>query len=94
MYDLLGNLQWPVYVGILLWATIKYPRPRKDKILLWIAFVIARFWGAIVVPVLYRVTGGIIPEINLGVGFGFIVLMVAAIAYCLTTVIRAYAPSL
>ena len=82
MYNLLGNLQWPAFAGILLWATIKYPRPIKEKIILWIAFVIARFWGAYMVPLLSKVTHGMIPNANFGIAFGFVVLIMAAIAYC------------
>lgn len=81
LYNLLGNLQWPAYVAVLLWATAKYRFSAKNKIVLWVAFVVARFWSADLVPVLSRITGGIIPGINLGVAFGLFVMIVAAIAY-------------
>ena len=80
---MLGYLQWPAFIAVLLWATIKYPRPLKDKVILWVTFIIARYWGAYMVPLLSKVTHGIVPEANFGIAFGFVVLIVAAIAYCL-----------
>ena len=82
LYGLLGYLQWPAFAAVLLWATIKYPCPLKDKIILWVAFVVARYWGAYVVPLLHNLAPGIFPSGNFGIAFGFVALIVAAIAYC------------
>ncbi len=83
MYGTLGNLQWPAFAAVLLWATIKYPRPLKDKIILWVAFAVARYWGACMVPLLKGVAPAVFPSGNFGIAFGFVVLIVAAIAYFL-----------
>lgn len=81
LYGLLGNLQWPAYVGMLVFATVKYKLPAKHKIALWAAFVIARFWSSSLLPVLSRLTNRTIPGNNLGVAFGLFVIGVAAITY-------------
>lgn len=85
IYSTLGNLQWLAFAVVLLWATIKYHRPLKDKIILWVAFVAARYWGACMVPLLKSVAPGVFPSGNFGIAFGFVVLIVAAIAYFLRT---------
>lgn len=85
MYNLLGNLQYPAFVFMLVLASVKYRAPVKQKIVLWLAFAAARFWGVGMVPVLSRITGGIIPGINMGVGFLFFVLVLAAITYFANT---------
>ena len=82
LYNLLGNLQWPAFVGILIWATFQYKAPVKHKLVLWVTFAIARYWSVAMVPVLSRLTSGIIPQINMGIAFGMFVLIVAAIVYC------------
>lgn len=82
MYNLLGNLQWPAFVGILLWATFRYKNPVKHKVVLWVAFAIARYWSGSMVPILSRITQKVIPGINMGVAFGLFVLIVVAIVYC------------
>lgn len=81
IYNLLGNLKYFGFVGILLWASAKYPVSVKHKIALWITFVMAYFWGGEMVPVLHRVTAGIIPKINMGVAFAFFVAVFAALVY-------------
>ena len=81
LYSLLGNLQWPAFAGILLWASLCYKVPAKHKIFLWVSFVVSRFWSGNMVPVLSSLTKGIIPGANMGVAFGMFVLFMASIAY-------------
>ena len=83
LYDSLGNLQWPAFAGILLWVSFRYKVPLKHKVILWVTFIIARFWGCGMVPVLSNLTHGIIPSPNMGIGFGLTMLVLAAITYFL-----------
>jgi len=83
IYNLLGNLKYPGFIGILLWASVKYRVSAKNKIVLWLTFAAAILWGGEMVPALYRITGGIIPKINMGVVFAFFVAVLAAMVYFL-----------
>ena len=83
LYNMLGFLQYPAFIGMLLLASVKYRMPTKHKIVIWMAFAIALFWGSSLVPVLSRLTAGIIPGINMGVGFAFVMLILAALVYFL-----------
>lgn len=83
LYGLLGNLQWPAYVLLLLWVSWKFPISAKKKVFLWLIFFVARFWSAELCPLLYEVTNGFFPRINLGVAFLFFLVIAAALAYML-----------
>lgn len=85
MYNFLGNLQFPAFVFMLLWASVKYRVPVKQKFAIWLAFAAARYWGVGIVPILSRITDGIIPGINMGVGFLFFVLVLVAIVHFTNT---------
>lgn len=81
LYGALGNLQWPMYVAILLWVSIKYPIAKKQKLLLWVIFALALRWSWIFCPALKEITGGIVPAPNMGVALTFFCLLVMAMAY-------------
>ena len=85
LYNQLGILQYPAFILILFWVCVKYRVPTKHKIILWIAFVVARFWGVGLVPVMSRITGGIVPTPNMGVGFLFFLVVLVAIVYFANT---------
>lgn len=81
LYGLLGNLQYPAFVGMLLLASVKYRVPVKHKVILWIAFTVSSLWGGNLVPVLNELTHGIVPAPNMGVAFGIVMVILAAIVY-------------
>ena len=83
LYSLLGNLQYPAFVGMLLLASIKYRIPAKHKIILWIAFALSSIWGGNLIPLLGRLTHGVIPTPNMGISFGLVMVLMAAIVYFL-----------
>ena len=83
LYSLLGSLQYPAFVGMLLLASIKYRVPVKHKVILWVAFAVSCVWGANMTPVLKELTRGIIPSPNMGVAFGIVMLILTAIVYFL-----------
>lgn len=83
LYGLLGNLQYPAFVGMLILASIKYRVPVKHKVILWVAFAVSSLWGGNMIPVLGRLTGGIVPAPNMGIAFGIVMILLAAIVYSL-----------
>lgn len=88
LYSLCGNFQWPVFAAILLWASFRYKAPTKHKIVLWVIFYLARYWGTQMVPILHNFTNGIFPRGNMGIAFGFFVLMIAAVSFFLRVPVR------
>ena len=83
LYGLLGNLQYPAFAGMLLLASIKYRVPVKHKVILWVAFAASSLWGGNMIPVLGKLTGGIVPAPNMGIAFGIVMILLAAIVYSL-----------
>lgn len=81
LYGALGNLQWPMYAAILLWVTVKYPIPKKQKLLLWVIFAAALWWSGLFCPLLNGLTEGMVPSPNMGVSFLFFCLITAVLAY-------------
>lgn len=83
LYGLLGNLQYPAFVGMLLLASVKYRVPVKHKVILWIAFAVSSVWGGNLIPLFGRLTHGMIPTPNMGIAFGLVMIILAAIVYFL-----------
>ena len=83
LYGMLGYLQYPAFVGMLLWASIKYRGTVKHKVILWVAFAVSTVWGGNLISMLNEATRGIIPAPNMGVAFGIVMVVLAAIVYFL-----------
>lgn len=83
LYSFFGKLQVVVYIGMLFWYCKNYQIEGKKKILIWIMFVIAYFWGNSFCPLLSNLTDGIVPRVNMGVSFLFFIWIIAAISYML-----------
>ena len=81
LYSAFGKLQFPAFIAILLWSTVRYPIARKQKLLLWMIFAVALWWSGVFCPTLNALTGGIVPSPNMGVSFLFFCLIAAALAY-------------
>lgn len=83
LYSVFGYLRWPVYLGMLLLYSRRFATSKKQVILLCILFLVAHEWGNYFPPLMYRITDGYFPGNNMGVGFLFFLLIVAAAAYML-----------
>ena len=83
LYGLLGYLQYPAFVGMLLLASIKYRVPVKQKVILWAAFAVSSVWGGNLIPALGKLTHGMIPTPNMAIAFGFVMILLSAIVYFL-----------
>ena len=77
LYIGLGKLRWPAYIGMLIWACVRFPLTVKKKIFLWVLFAASFLWGTEFCYLLGDLTKGVVPG-NLGVAFMLFLMMVAA----------------
>ena len=78
IYSATGYLRWPAYVGILIWACIRFPLSKIQKVALCVIFAISHYWAIRVTFLVSSFSKGIVPGANMGVSFLFFLMMVAA----------------
>lgn len=82
-YQGFGIVMMAVYLIMLLWTVKQYRTGIKRAIAILVIFWGSYFWANLLCSTLFDVTKGIVPAVNLGVAFGFFLLLAFSLALAL-----------